>query len=398
MPHLTADDGRPGSRSLVWLVAHPERFLNPVLLVVLVCQLVQASLTGIVANSLFGGWGVAIATFVNVVIVFVLAEAAPKTWAIQHPEQAALLSARPVALLARFWPVRMLSRGLIGMANVVLPGKGLKQGPFVSEEELLALADAAVEDAVIEEEERTLIGQIIEFGDTIVREVMTPRPDMITVVAEFRVDDVMEVMILNGLSRVPVCGEGIDDIVGVVYAKDLMRAERDGHGDRTVGELMRAASFVPETKRIAELLPEMQAGKVHLSVVVDEYGGTAGLVTLEDLLEELVGEIFDEYDRDEAAVERLPGGDVRVNGAMPVDEVNDLLDGELPEGDWDTVGGLMFHLLGHVPTEGEQIECEGLILRAERVARRRIGRVRIERLVPKEIHHDEDEDERVSRS
>ena len=393
-----ADDGRPGSRTLLWLVAHPERFLNPVLLVVLVCQLVQASLTGIVANSLFGGWGVAIATFVNVVIVFVLAEAAPKTWAIQHPEQAALLSARPVALLARFWPVRMLSRGLIGMANVVLPGKGLKQGPFVSEEELLALADAAVEDAVIEEEERTLIGQIIEFGDTIVREVMTPRPDMITVVAEFRVDDVMEVMILNGLSRVPVCGEGIDDIVGVIYAKDLMRAERDGHGDRTVGELMRAASFVPETKRIAELLPEMQAGKVHLSVVVDEYGGTAGLVTLEDLLEELVGEIFDEYDRDEAAVERLPGGDVRVNGAMPVDEVNDLLDGELPEGDWDTVGGLMFHLLGHVPTEGEQIECEGLILRAERVARRRIGRVRIERLVPKEIHHDEDEDERVSRS
>jgi putative hemolysin len=379
-----ADEGRTGSKSLLWLVAHPERFLNPVLLVVLVCQLVQASLTGIVANSLFGGWGVAIATFVNVVVVFVLAEAAPKTWAIQHPEQAALISARPVELLARFWPVRMLSRGLIGMANVVLPGKGLKQGPFVSEEELLALADAALEDAVIEEEERELIGQIIEFGDTIVREVMTPRPDMISVVGDFRVDDVMEVMILNGLSRVPVCGEGIDDIIGVVYAKDLMRAERDGHGDHTVGELMRPATFVPETKRIAELLPEMQAGKVHLSVVVDEYGGTAGLVTLEDLLEELVGEIFDEYDRDEAAVEQLPGGDLRVNGAMPVDEVNDLLGGALPEGDWDTVGGLMFHLLGHVPTEGEQIECDGLILRAERVARRRIGRVRIARLVPTE--------------
>ncbi len=193
-----ADDGRPGSRSLVWLVAHPERFLNPVLLVVLVCQLVQATLTGIVANSLFGGWGVAIATFVNVVIVFVLAEAAPKTWAIQHPERAALLSARPVALLARFWPLRMLSRGLIGLTNVVLPGKGLKEGPFVSEEELLALADAAVEDAVIEEEERTLIGQIIEFGDTIVREVMAPRPDMVTVAGDFRVADVMEVVILNG--------------------------------------------------------------------------------------------------------------------------------------------------------------------------------------------------------
>jgi len=144
---------------------------------------------------------------------------------------------------------------------------------------------------------------------------------------------------------------------------------------------------VPETKRIAELLPEMQAGKVHLAVVVDEYGGTAGLVTLEDLLEELVGEIFDEYDRDEAAVEQLAGGDVRVNGAMPVDEINDLLEASLPEGDWDTVGGLMFHLLGHVPTEGEQIECEGLILRAERVARRRIGRVRIGRLAPDRRAH-----------
>ncbi|MGZ4706384.1 MAG: CNNM domain-containing protein, partial [Acidimicrobiales bacterium] len=158
-----ADEGRPGSRSLLWLVAHPERFLNPVLLVVLVCQLVQASLTGIVANSLFGGWGVAIATFINVVIVFVLAEAAPKTWAIQHPESAALFAARPVAMLAHLWPIRLASRGLIGLANIILPGKGLKEGPFVSEEELLAFADVAVEEAVIEEEQRDLILQIIEF-------------------------------------------------------------------------------------------------------------------------------------------------------------------------------------------------------------------------------------------
>jgi len=288
-----ADDGQPGSARLLWLVAHPERFLNPVLLMVLICQLVMATLTGILANRWFGGWGVAVATFINVVLVFVLAEAAPKTWAIQHPERSALLSANPVAALARFWPVRLLSRGLIGAANVVLPGKGLKEGPFVSEEELLALADVAVEEDVIEEEERDLILQIIEFGDTVVREVMQPRPDMVTVGRDFRVDDVMEVMILNGFSRVPISGEGIDDVVGIVYAKDLMRAERDGHGDRTVSELMRPAKFVPETKRIAELLPEMQAERVHMAIVIDEYGGTAGLVTLEDLLEELVGEILD---------------------------------------------------------------------------------------------------------
>ncbi len=373
-------EGRgPKGVKLLWLVARPERFLNPVLLTLLICQLVGATLLGILADHLFGGWGVFVATVLNVVVVFVVAEAAPKTWAIQHPERSALFAATPVSMLARFWPIRILSKGLIGMSNVLLPGKGLKEGPFVSEEELLALADVAVEEDVIEEEERAFIEQIIEFGDTVVREVMVPRPDMVTVPAEFRVDDVMEVMILNGLSRVPAVGEGIDDIVGLVYAKDLMRAGRDGNGDRPVSEFMRQARFVPESKRIAELLPEMQADHVHLAVVVDEYGGTAGLVTLEDLIEELVGEIHDEYDREEPQVEQLADGQIRVNAAMPIDEVNELIHPPLPEGegDWDTVGGLIFHLLGHVPTEGEMVESSGHRLWAERVQRRRIGRVRI---------------------
>jgi putative hemolysin len=372
-----ADEERPGSRALMRLVSHPERFLNPILLVVLVCQLVQATLTGIVASNLFGAFGVAVATFFNVVLVFVLAEAAPKTWAIQHPERAALGSARPVSALVSFWPLRMLSRGLIGLTNVILPGKGLKEGPFVSEEELLALADQAVQEEVLEAEERQLIEQIIEFGDTIVREVMVPRPDMIAVPADFLVGDVMEVVILNGYSRLPVYRESADDIVGIVYAKDLMRAERDGQADRTVVSLVREAQFVPETKRIAELLPEMQARQFHMAIVIDEYGGTAGLVTLEDLIEELVGEIVDEFDREEPMMEPLAGGGVRVNARMPIDEVNELLKAELPEGDWDSVGGLMFHLLGHIPVEGEAVTCDGRELRAERVQGRRIGRVRI---------------------
>jgi putative hemolysin len=372
-----ADEDRAGSGPLVRLVSHPERFLNPVLLVVLVCQLVQATLVGIVASNLFGAFGVAAATFFNVVLVFVFAEAAPKTWAIQHPERAALLSARPVSWLVSFWPLRMLSRGLIGLTNVILPGKGLKEGPFVSEEELLALADQAVEEEVLEAEERQLIEQIIEFGDTIVRAVMVPRPDMIAVPEDFRVEDVMEVVILNGYSRLPVYRDSADDIVGIVYAKDLMRAERDGHADHPVGSLVHEAQFVPETKRIAELLPEMQARQFHMAIVIDEYGGTAGLVTLEDLIEELVGEIVDEFDREEPMMEPLPGGAVRVNARMPVDEVNDLLNAELPEGNWDSIGGLMFHLLGHIPVEGEAVVCDGRELRAERVQGRRIGRVRI---------------------
>ncbi|MDQ6911031.1 MAG: hemolysin family protein, partial [Actinomycetota bacterium] len=273
-------------------------------------------------------------------------------------------------------------RGLIGLANVLVPGKGLKEGPFISEEELLALTDVAVEEDVLEREERQLIHSIIEFGDTVVREVMVPRPDMVTAEARARVSDVMEVVMSAGFSRIPVYEQGIDDIAGIVYAKDLMRAARDARANESVRNLVRPARFVPETKRVAELMPEMQRDKAHMAIVVDEYGGTAGLVTLEDLIEELVGEIVDEYDVEEAKVEPLPGGDVRVNARMPIDELNELLQMEFPQGDWDTVGGLIFNLLGHVPTEGEAVEFDAHRLRAEKVQGRRIGRVRISKLAP----------------
>ncbi len=370
---------RRGATSLVRLVSRPEEFINPLLLVVLVVQTAQIALTTLVAERLFGGVGVAVALVVNVVVVFVLAEAAPKTWAVQHGDRAALLTAGPVSAMTRVWPLRLVSRALIGLTNVILPGKGLKQGPFVSEEELLALADEAAEAESIEPEERALIQQIIEFGDTIVREVMVPRTDMVTVGADFRVADVMEVVLLNGYSRVPVCGEGIDDVVGVVYAKDLMRAERDDHEEAAVASLMRPAHPVPETKRVAELLREMQAEQFHMAIVIDEYGGTAGLVTLEDLIEELVGEIVDEYDVEDPRIEPLPGGDLRVNGRLPIDEANEVLDGSLPEGDWDTVGGLLFSKLGKVAVEGDSVDVDGYRLKADKVQGRRISRVRISR-------------------
>jgi CBS domain containing-hemolysin-like protein len=205
---------------------------------------------------------------------------------------------------------------------------------------------------------------------------------MVTVDATFRVVDVMEVAILNGYSRIPVCGEGIDDIVGVIYTKDLMRADRDGHAQEEVARFLHQARFVPETKRVSELLREMQTDHFHMAIGVDEYGGTAGLVTLEDLIEELVGEIVDEFDQEEPMIEALSDGAARVNARMPVDELNDLLHAELPEGDWHTVGGLMFHLLGHVPVEGESVTAVGHVLRAERVQGRRIGRVRVTAIAP----------------
>jgi putative hemolysin len=377
-----AEEKRRGSNALLRLVEHPERFLNPVLLLVLLCHLVAATLVGVVAERVFGPIGVAIATVFEVVIVFVFAESLPKTFAVQHPDRAALLTAPVVGAITSFFPIRLLARALIGLTNLIVPGKGLKEGPYVSEQEILALADVAVEEDVIEREERQLIHSIIEFGDTVVREVMIPRPDMVAIEARATVNDAMEVVMAAGYSRIPVYDQGIDDINGLLYAKDLMRAVRDKRGDVQVRELVRNANFVPETKRVAELLPEMQKQKSHMAIVVDEHGGTAGLVTLEDLIEELVGEIVDEYDVEEPPIEPLPGGDVRVNARMPIDELNELLDAEFPEGDYDTVGGLVYYLLGHVPAEGETVDYDGRRLRAERVQGRRIGRVRISKLEP----------------
>jgi putative hemolysin len=375
---LAETAGRRGE-ILLSLVEHQE-WLNPVLLVVLSTQLVQSTLLGVLASRALGGWGVVGATALNVTLFFVVAEVAPKTWAIQHTDRAALAAARPVKVLAGLPPLRLLSRALIGLTNVLLPGKGLKRGPYTSEEELLAVADLALQEDVIEADERQLIESVIQLGDTVVREVMVPRPDMVTVTGDFRVADAMEVVILNGFSRLPVSGAGIDDIVGIVHAKELMRAERDGQEERTVAELARPARFVPETKGAAALLREMQQDRFHMAIVVDEYGGTAGVVTLEDIIEELLGEIVDEFDIEDPMTERLPDGDVRVNARMPLDEVNDLIGGRLPEGDWDTVGGLLLSELGHVPANGESVEVAGWQLTAQRVQRRRIGRIRIHRL------------------
>jgi CBS domain containing-hemolysin-like protein len=372
------EEGRRGAGSLLRLLEHRERFINPVLLLILVCHLTTAAIVGLLAQTYVGAVGIALSVVVVVVVIYVVAEAAPKTYALQHPERTALFAAPIVAVLAGFPPVRFLTRVLIALSNALLPGRGRAAGPVVSEEELLALAEVAVEEGEIESEEHTLIRSIIDFGDTVTREVMVPRPDMVTVEEDAIVDEAMRTALACGYSRIPVHGErGVDDVVGVVYAKDLMRAANEGRDGVGVSTLMRSAMFVPETKKVAELMREMQSKKQHMAIVVDEYGGTAGLVTLEDLIEELVGEIVDEYDVEDPFIERLPDGDLRVNGRLSLDELNEQQELDLPTGDWDTVGGLVFNLLGHVPEEGEAVEVDGHQLRAERVVGRRIGRVRI---------------------
>jgi CBS domain containing-hemolysin-like protein len=346
------------------------------------CTLVAATMVGVVADQAFGPWGVVLATLFEVVFIFVFAELAPKIWAVQHSERAALSMAPFLAAVVSFPPLRWATLALIRLSNLVLPGQGLKEGPYVTEEELLAMADTAADEAVIEREERKLIHSIIDFGDTVAREVMVPRPDMVTVPASATLRQAADIAATAGFSRVPVYGQGIDDIVGVVYVKDMMRAERDDKADEPVTLFMRQAQFLPESKRVAEVMREMQAGKQHLAIVVDEYGGTAGLVTLEDVLEELVGEISDEFDVDRPRLELLDDGSLQVDGRVPIDEINEVAGFELPEGDWDTVGGFLYHLLGHVPVEAEAAEFSDHRLVAQKVEGRRIAQVLIAPLSP----------------
>ena len=372
------------ARRLQRLLTVPESTRNPLRLIILSAQLVESALVALLAYRFLPMWGVVAVVAVNTVVVFVLAETVPRTAGILHTERVALAAAGPVELLLRLAPVRLLADILIRLTNGIVPGGGLRTGPFALPQELIAFADAAVEDEVLEQTERDLIESVIEFGDTIVREVMVPRPDMTTLERDRSVEEALELASSAGFSRFPVLGESVDDVVGLVYVKDMIRAELDGRPDQQVSALLRPTWFVPETKKAADLLHEMQEQKFHMAVAVDEYGGIAGLVTMEDLIEELVGEIIDEYDVEEAMLDTQGDGTYRVDARMLIDELNDAVGIGLPEGDWDTVGGLVFDVFGRVPKRGEECEVDGYRLRVEQIHGRRITKVLVAPLEPAE--------------
>ena len=231
------------------------------------------------------------------------------------------------------------------------------------------------EGAAVEEAERALISQVLDFTDTIVREVMVPRTDMVTISSLASTDAALELVLAEGRSRIPVVGEGADDVRGILYARDLLFLVGGDSDSKVATEIMRPVSFVPETKRVSELLREMQASQTHLALVVDEFGGTAGLVTIEDLLEELVGEIVDEYDEEDPLVTPLDDGGYLLDARLSIDDLEDLVGIDLPADEWDTVGGLVLGLAGRVPREGEHFELDGHIFTCDRVQGRRIARV-----------------------
>ncbi len=346
---------RRGARALAIIVQDRARYTNLLLLLRVTCELSATVLVTIVAQSVFGRhWSVLVLTVaVMVVVVYVLIGVGPRTVGLQHPYRVSLIAAGAVRVVGAV--LLPLSSLLILVGNAVTPGRGLRDGPFTSEVELRELVDMAEERGVVEHGERDMIQSVFELGDTIAREVMVPRTEIVWIERTKTVPQVLALALRSGFSRIPVVGENVDDIVGVAYLKDLVRRERDVDRAKVtrVDEIMREPVFVPESKRVDELLREMQAHRTHLAIVIDEYGGTAGLVTIEDILEEIVGEITDEYDDEQPPIERIDDDTARVTARLSLEDLADLFGRELPDrDDVETVGGLLAERLGRVPIPG----------------------------------------------
>jgi CBS domain containing-hemolysin-like protein len=381
--------GRPGARALQKVVADRPRHVNLLLLLRLAAEtcgtvLLTVALMRLIQPEWAGApaaWGIML------VVSYVLIGVGPRTLGRQHPYRVGMLIAAPVRALATL--LGPLTKLLILIGNAITPGQGFRQGPFSSEVELRELVDMASTSGVVDEGERQMIHSVFEFGDTLVREVMVPRPDVVWTEHDTPVDKVLRLALKSGYSRIPVLGEDIDDIIGVVYLKDLVRAREEAVDGAVAAltEVMRPAVFVPDSKRVDELLKEMKATRNHMAIVVDEYGGTAGVVTIEDLLEEIVGEITDEYDLAEVPdVQVLDDGQLRLSARLPAADLPELFPGVdgpdeelvtvIAEADVDTVGGLLAQQLGKVPLPGAQAEVAGLSMLAEGGHDAR-GRVRI---------------------
>ncbi|GAA2350089.1 hemolysin family protein [Saccharopolyspora halophila] len=386
-----AREGRTGARQLAQLLGDRPRHVNLLLLLRLACEMGATVLVTVVALRIAESenWALVIAVLIMLVISYVVVGVGPRTLGRQHPYGIGVKVAAPVRVLARV--LNPLTRLLILIGNMITPGKGFREGPFSTEVELRELVDLAGERGVVAAGEREMIHSVFELGDTLAREVMVPRTEIIWIEQTKSARQGLALCLRSGFSRVPVIGESVDDIVGVVTLKDLTEAVL-GSSDApapSLTELMREGSFVPDTKRLDELLREMQLSRSHLAIAVDEYGGTAGLLTIEDIVEEIVGEITDESDLEEhRPVEHLDDGTVRVSSRLSVADLGELFGVELDDSDVETAGGLLAQRLGRVPLPGAEAEIAGLRLRAEGGKDHR-GRIRINALLVRSVDTDQ---------
>ena len=375
--HL-AETGRRGGRRLLALADRLPKVLNAVLLAALLSQIGAATIVGILAARWFGAAGVTIASVALTVVLFVYAEAIPKTFAVQHSDRVALALSGPLTVLEVV--LRPVVSVLVWFADLQMPGKGITTSPTVTEGELRSLARRAAKEGEISHDDSHLIERAFRLGDRKVDDIIVPRADIVGVDAGTSVEDALAVAVGAGHRRIVVFGPSPDEIVSVVRLRDLVAvgpAERDG----PVGVLGAPPLVVPETKRVLDLLREMQATRNHLAVVVDEYGATAGLVTIEDIVEELVGSVSD--DDTSAPVVELGPGRWSVDGLLPVEDLEALVGEPMPEGGWNTVAGLVMGVAGRVPGTGDEVEVAGLVIKVVKARRRRVVRLEVSRAGPR---------------
>ncbi|MTA73004.1 MAG: DUF21 domain-containing protein, partial [Actinobacteria bacterium] len=388
-------EGKRGGALLRKYSAQPARYLNVILLVRKLCELTATVLlASILLRNYSSAQAMALTVAIMVVLSYVVVGVGPRTLGKQQPHKYArygIIVAYGLAFL--LGPVTKL---LITVGNAITPGKGFRSGPFTSEAELRDLVDQAHERGLVESDEHEMIHSVFELGDTLVRELMVPRTDMVWIERDKTLRQGLSLALRSGFSRIPVVGTGPDNIIGIVYVKDLAKRALDHHeAEQTenIEQHMRPANFIPEIKMADELLKEMQRDQIHLAVVVDEYGGTAGIITIEDIIEEIVGEIEDEFDDGEDNFTWLSADKARANATLHIEDLADELKIEINESDFedvDTIGGLMAQKLGRVPIAGSTISLEGWSITSERPLgrRRRISSVLIERL-EKEIEDHE---------
>ncbi|WP_239456503.1 hemolysin family protein [Nocardioides solisilvae] len=385
-------DGRAGARRVLEVLDDSPRYLNTVLLLRLLFEVASIVVVTLLLHDAWDGawWPTLLTALAAMLLVsFVVIGVAPRTLGRQHHTSVGLALAGPVVMVTRV--LGPLPQLLILLGNAITPGRGFRRGPFSTETELRELVDLAEASAVIEEGERKMIHSVFQLGDTIVREVMVPRPDIVYLERHKNLRQAMSLFLRTGYSRVPVVDENLDDIVGMAYFKDIARRDFEDPEAETVqrvDELMRPVHHVPDSKPVDALLTEMQASRQHIAVVVDEYGGTAGLVTIEDVLEEIVGEITDEYDTAEVPVEVTAAG-TRVSSRFPVDDLGEVFGIHVIDDDVDTVRGLMAKHLGKVPIPGSTVEVHGLRFEAEGPSGRRnqVGTVLVSVVADRQTGH-----------
>lgn len=376
----------PGGGKLRRVSSDPARYMNVALLVRKTCELSATVLLAVILLRIFdGGQALTLTVAIMVVVSYVIVGVGPRTLGKQNPHLWARSGAVVVFYLASILgPVTTL---LIALGNAITPGKGFRQGPFANEAELRDLVDQAHERGVVESDEHEMIHSVFELGDTLVRELMVPRTAMVWIEKDKTLRQALSLALRSGFSRIPVVGEDVDNIIGIAYVKDLAKRALDHHEaeqSERVEQLMRPATFIPENKPAVVLLKEMQRNQIHLAIVIDEYGGTAGIITIEDILEEIVGEIEDEFDDGLEEFLWLNGDKARAQAGLHVEDFARHLDITIAESEYhdvDTIGGLMAKKLGRVPIPGSTISLDGWSVTAERPIgrRRRISSVIVER-------------------